>query len=531
LPLPIGTLLGLAGINPANYLVNPFNRSDPNYKYSFGGVPVNVYNPVPTIDKPFNEVRSEGFSQNLDLDVGATHVKSITAYRWSDAQDSETLAGMPVNYYAFKSQYIEHQFSEELQVSGKSGQFDWIGGAYFFEEGGSEDSDSQAFGFLSPLFGLPTAQPINRDYATYDSRSIAAFGQTNYHFTDTIRATVGYRYTWDYREITEENRNDLLGANLCAVGVTVGTPLAAFPNTCSAPSAAYFSYPAWTAGLDWEIFPDTFVYLKTDKASMAGGFNTRVLPPGVSNAFGPESNMDVEFGIKADMLDHHLRTNLALFHGWQNDVQRIVNAVVVRNDSPAVTQYVTNAGKSTTYGVELEVTAVPWTGMEINLSGAYLHAAYVPGTFHEQQLLPDGTIVTVDRSNEAIPQAPKITYSVGGTQSFPVPIGKVSAHLDYAWVDKITYTEDTASPLQPAAVQAAYAIQNALGVVPSYGLLNGRIALNLDKPDLELAIFGRNLTNTQYYTNQFDGYASLGVSEDFQGAPRTFGVTATYRFK
>jgi iron complex outermembrane receptor protein len=62
-------------------------------------------------------------------------------------------------------------------------------------------------------------------------------------------------------------------------------------------------------------------------------------------------------------------------------------------------------------------------------------------------------------------------------------------------------------------------------------LLNGRIALNLDKPDLELAIFGRNLTNTQYYTNQFDGYASLGVAQDFQGAPRTFGVTAMYRFK
>jgi iron complex outermembrane receptor protein len=208
-----------------------------------------------------------------------------------------------------------------------------------------------------------------------------------------------------------------------------------------------------------------------------------------------------------------------------------VNAVVVRNGTPAVTQYVTNAGKSTTYGVELEVTAVPWTGMEINLSGAYLHAAYVAGTFHEQQLLPDGSIVTVDRSNEVIPQAPKITYSLGGTQSFPVPIGKVSAHVDYAWVDKITYTTDTASPLQPAAFQTAITIQNALGVLPAYGLLNARLALNLDRPDLELALYGRNLTNAQYYTNQFDSYASLAVSEDFQGLPRTFGVTATYRFK
>jgi iron complex outermembrane receptor protein len=53
----------------------------------------------------------------------------------------------------------------------------------------------------------------------------------------------------------------------------------------------------------------------------------------------------------------------------------------------------------------------------------------------------------------------------------------------------------------------------------------------LDRPDVEVALYGRNLTNTQYYTNQFDSYASLGVAEDFQGAPRTFGVTLAYHFK
>jgi iron complex outermembrane recepter protein len=269
------------------------------------------------------------------------------------------------------------------------------------------------------------------------------------------------------------------------------------------------------------------VYLKTDKASMAGGFNTRVLPPGVAEAFGPESNMDVEGGVKADTLNHHLRTNLALFHGWQSDVQRIVDGVVGQQ----ITQYVTNAGKTRTYGAELEVTALPWTGMEINLSGAYLHAAYVAGTFLDHQVLPDGSVVTVDRSNEVVPQAPKFTYNVGGTQSLPLPIGKISFHVDYAWIDKVAYTVDTPSALQPAAVQAVYAIQNALGVLPSYGLLNARIALNLNQPDMEFTLWGRNLANREYYTNQYDGYGSLGVSEDFQGNPRTFGVTATYHFK
>jgi iron complex outermembrane recepter protein len=212
-------------------------------------------------------------------------------------------------------------------------------------------------------------------------------------------------------------------------------------------------------------------------------------------------------------------------------VQRILNTIVEVDGKPTVTQYVTNAGKTQTYGVELEITAVPWTGMEINATGAYLHAAYESGTFNELQELPNGTIVTVDRSGEPVPQAPKYTYSLGATQTVPLSFAKLSFHVDYAWRDKMVYTQDTASPLQPAAVQAVYAEQNYLGWIPSYGLLNGRIALHLDNPDLELALWGRNLTNEQYYIQQFDSYAGLGSAEDFQGDPRTFGISAKYRFK
>jgi iron complex outermembrane receptor protein len=530
-PIPLGTLLALGGVpNVGAYLVNPNSQNNSNYKYTYSGVPTNAYNPDPDINVPFNFNRDNGIAQNLDYDVGPTHLKSITAYRWSDTGDGESLVGLPINVYGFTSEYIEHQFSQEFQLSGKAGAFDWIGGTYYFQEGGSERSDSQAFAFLSPIFGIPPA-PVNRDYSTFSARSIAAFGQTNWHITDTLRFTVGYRYTWDQRSIDQMGRNDILGTNVCAVGPTAGTPLAAAPNECLQAYSANFSYPAWTAGFDWEVMPDTFVYLKTDKASMAGGFNVRPVPPTINPAFQPESNMDVELGVKADTLDHHLRTNLALFAGWQDDVQNIVNAVVNSAGEERVTQYVTNAGNTRTYGVELEVTALPWTGMEIRASGAYLHAAYVAGTFHEQQILPDGTIATVDRSNEPVPQAPKYTWSIAGTQTIPVPFGKFAAHIDYAWRDKLVYTWDTPAAGQPAAVVAAYNYQNLLGTIPSYGLLGARMTLQLDHPNLEFALWGRNLLNTEYYTQQFDSYASLGTSENFQGDPRTYGGTVTYKFK
>ena len=190
-PVPLGTLLALGGVtNLNNYLVNPNSQNNPNYKNVYFGVPTNEYNPDPSINVPFNYNRAEGIAQNLDYDIGAEHLKSITAYRWSDTGDGESLVALPINVYGFTSEYIEHQFSQEFQLSGKSGPFDWIGGTYFFQEGGSERSDSQAFGFLSPIFGIPP-MPVNRDYSTFEARSIAAFGQTNWHITDTVRFTVG----------------------------------------------------------------------------------------------------------------------------------------------------------------------------------------------------------------------------------------------------------------------------------------------------------------------------------------------------
>jgi iron complex outermembrane receptor protein len=533
-PIPLGGLLALAGVNPSNYLVDPTRSSNPNYRHSFGGVLTNMYNPDAELNKPFNKNRAEGIAQNLDLDVGPVHVKSISAYRWSDTSNAESLAGMPINYYAFVSKYIEHQASEELQFSGHIDKFDVIGGVYYLQEGGTERSDAQAFGFLSPVFaslGVPLPpQPVTRNLSSFDARSIAMFGQTNYHITDTIRATAGYRYTWDSRDLTQHGRADLYGANVCSVGVTANTALAAPGFPCSNPFSAAFSYPAWTASLDWQATDDTFLYLKTSRASMAGGFNTRPTPPTVSPAFAPESNTDVEFGVKNEMFEHRLRTNLAVFAAWQKNVQRILNTVVEVAGKPTVTQYVTNAGKTRTHGVELELTAVPWTGMEVSATGAYLHAQYSKGTFTELQQLPNGTIVTVDRSGETVPQAPKFTASIGATQTIPLAPGKLSLHVDYSWRDKLVYTSDTASPLQPAAVQAQYATQNALGIIPSYGLFNARLAFNLDKPDLELALYGRNLANKEYYIQQFDSYASLGVAENFQGDPRTYGATVTYKF-
>jgi iron complex outermembrane recepter protein len=515
----LGQLVALTGNpNPNNYLAWLNN----NYRNSYAG-------PMTTQaaqNVPFDSNHATGVNINTDLGIGGgdTHLKTITAYRQSYTANAEDLDGTPVQIGSFISQYDQHQFSEEMQLTGKVDKFDWIGGAYYFQEGGTELSDSNTFGFLAPIFG-PAVAAVNENFADFDARSYAAFAQTNYHITDTVRATVGYRYTWDTRDLDRHGRADILGANSCAVGFTSTLPPPYnAEGPCDDPHSAQFSYPAYTAGLDWQVSDQLFLYVKTSRASMAGGFNTRPVPGTVSNSFNPEENKDVEIGAKSDLLDRHLRVNLALFRAWQYDVQRIVNAIV----DNATTQYVANSGNSTTYGAELEITAIPYEGLEISASGAYLHAAYVAGTFHEEQEV-GGVLETVDRSGEPVPQAPKYTLSFGATQTVPVGFGKVAIHADYAYRAPVVYTWETPAANRPDIV--AWNIQNQLGVIPGYGLVNARVALTLDHPNMDIAIWGRNLGNKQYYIQQFDSYDGLGTSENFQGDPRTYGVTATYRFK
>ena len=61
-------------------------------------------------------------------------------------------------------------------------------------------------------------------------------------------------------------------------------------------------------------------------------------------------------------------------------------------------------------------------------------------------------------------------------------------------------------------------------------MLNARVSLQLDSPDLELALWGRNLTDQPWFTNVFNSYTGLGATVQFQGAPRTYGASATFRF-
>jgi iron complex outermembrane receptor protein len=480
---------------------------------------------------PFDTLKAGGASVTINVDAGAVALKSITAFRYSKNYGLVDTDGTPAPILATFTGSRSQALSQELQGSGDiTDRLSYIAGGYISRETGYELSRSQVFGGL-----------IRNSIADAENITKGLYAQGYYRLSDSLRATGGFRYTWDTRNTVLHN-TQILGVP--ANAPVAGTPFGVNCNLdkpdapptateCNQTQKAKFHYPAWTAGLDWQASDDVFLYAVTRGAAKAGGWNLRAGP--AAPAFAPEKVKDLEAGIKATFLDKRLRTNLALFHTWKTDVQAVVNAVT----GAGVTQYLQNNGNARIWGAELEVTAVPWRGMEITASGNLSDGKYESGTFKEVQVIngvtgaaPTGCVqglnatqirCTVDLSNLPLIQLPK--------RQFNMPTGELSINAAYSYVSGQQFFASRAADAQPDAVKAQYAAENRLGRIPGYGLVNGRIAYQLSDPNLEISIFARNLANKKYLTRSFsDVYRSLGISTEFSGESRTYGIGLKARF-
>ncbi|WP_336971098.1 TonB-dependent receptor [Sphingobium aromaticiconvertens] len=555
-----GQFVGLAAFNPlagaATAAINaatpiaPFLHTKANW-YSAYGIPFTTNPPTTGYREltaggsaAYNKVEAYGGNLTINGQIGSVAVKSITAYRYSNAIGLNELDGTPAQFLAAESAYQSDQYSQELQFSGDlTDRLSYIFGGYYSTEKGRESSVSQTFGSYAlaapaPNFGF------GLNYGTVKNISVGVFSQAYYQLSDAIRLTGGLRWTWDKRNVVLLNRTNL-AANTCAPEL-VSNP--GFIAPCSLPRSVKYDYPAWTAGVDVKVTDDVFAYVKTSAASKAGGFNMRngsaATPP-----FRPEQVKDVELGLKVSAFDNRLRVNTAAFYSWQSDVQRNASDCITPLGAAActTTQFLRNSGDARVYGGEVEVSAVPWEGMLLSGNLALLDGKYVSGTFIEQQQFVPvagsnvsdcvagtaaGTVrCSVNRSGESLPQMPKTQFSLSATQKVPTSFGELTLHANYAYIGKQNFGLFTADPRRPQAYRDAIAIANRINTIPGYGLFSARIALQIENPDLELAVFGRNIGGKKYVTRAFaDQLPTLGTAIDYIGDPFTWGIGATYRF-
>jgi iron complex outermembrane receptor protein len=515
----LGEIAAELGLNPNsaadrltayNKWLTYFNR----YANQYNGI--GVFNSGFNNENLFDNMTHYGFSGTVSYDLGGITAKSITAYRHLTHAYNQDLDGTPFAIQQAYTHTREHNFSQEFQLSSIHGHgLDWQVGLYYNRELGNELSISNT----NNLVNLARAS-IAPD-ADIKNTSKAAYAQAVYNFTSKFRITGGIRYTEDYRGLDAHNRQD---PGQAAAFNELPVPPAAnalcftsiggvgYPN-CNFATSTKSHKITWLASADWRPISQAMLYVSASRGYRAGGFSIQSPGSAPANAnaleadftpFLPEIVTSYEVGVKSDLLDRRLRINADFYYEDYTDIQQQIRDEV----NNTVITLIRNAAKAKPYGAELEVTGQITRHWTINGGASYLHATY------ESYFARDASGNLLNLSNLVFP-APKWTYDIGTSYVTPVPYGELRANLNFNYTAKVDFRPGT--PTESSVTQ------------PKFGLLDGRIAWNIDRANVNIALFGKNLTNKKYL-NAATNLQSLGYNVGFPGDPRTVGIQVRKTF-
>jgi iron complex outermembrane receptor protein len=388
---------------------------------------------------------------------------------------------------------------------------DFAAGVYYFHESGHDSS------VVNPIRAINPTGILQPGYIKNDSQSI--FGQVSYHVTDALSFTGGIRYSLDDKRLTSFNGvYPLPGPPTPANTTCVVAPV------CPASRHHSFTGVSYTASIDYRLADGILAYVKTAKGYRSGGENLRMSSPAGFIPFKPENAFSYEGGVKSEFFDHRLRVNVAGYYTILKDIQRTVTIINNGNIATAIT----NAGQADFYGGEFEASAALPSGFRLDGTVGYTHPKYV-------KFIDNG----FDRSRDAFYGIPKWTASISPSWTHDLDVGKLLLRADFSYqsdmnISPVAFYTDSAGLLRDAqhgnpvsAVDAAGYLRAATD--RAHWLANARASITVMDGSLELAVWGRNLTNKRDYVAGLTlpglGFAAAGERE-----PRTFGVTGTFKF-
>jgi iron complex outermembrane recepter protein len=385
----------------------------------------------------------------------------------------------------------DNYYSQEFQLlnTGNS-RIKWIVGAYGGYEKGPRDYT--AFTALPAVFG---PVPSINDNGILNS-SLAGFAQATWEFMPGWHFTLGGRYSADTRRVDAVASQG--GVCLIPAPGYVDLSVPGTPAQCPRRFQATFKKPTGMASLDYQLNPGVLLYAKVAQGYRSGGINESGAVSTESFApFKPETNLEYEGGVKSE-IHHRLRLNLAGYYDKYTDLQVTTGFI---DPVGGVGSIVTNAASARIWGLEAQADYIVAPGITLHASGAHTDARYL--TFIDQ--------ILGDRSREQLP-VPKWTGTLSGDFVQPTSLGDLQLNVEYDWT--------SAFELDGAAIVPEQMTQ------PSYGLLNVRLALHT-LADLEIAIFGKNVTNQPYYQQGIALDTAIGVNFSYAGLPRTYGIELT----
>ena len=203
-----------------------------------------------------------------------------------------------------------NSFSQELRLENTGDdQLHWVIGGNYEK---SKTKETQLQIYANNLSAINSGIFQNGIYTKNSIENYAIFGNVEYEIAPQLTAKGGIRYTKDKIKArstldTGLGSQALTSANWDRFDVT-------FPGSLDVGGKKSWSNVGWKLGADYTLGDNKMIYASWARGFKSGGFTGRIGVAADGNApYGPEKVDTFELGLKADFLDRHLRTNLALF--------------------------------------------------------------------------------------------------------------------------------------------------------------------------------------------------------------------------
>jgi iron complex outermembrane recepter protein len=421
--------------------------------------------------------------------------------------------------------YSTEQYSEELQLAGTSvaKHLTYLVGGYYDRDNEGQDIPGNA-GCGSVAFAVTPENPAGcevpggfRYNFENDEESRALLEQATYELIDNLRATVGYRETWEDINFRYVDGGSVPEDAYQLAGVPV-------------PPALYEREPSWTLGLDYQLTRDTFLYIAQRGGFRAGGFNgTSIVQTSMGathiDSYKPEIARDLELGIKyAGRLGGlPVRINADVYEEGVRDAQRVVYA--------GIAAFTLNADRTQVDGFELDTLMSLTSWLQAGLDYAYTDARYTDGGTHFTQV--DAITGAIDNRTVILGpdgDAPRNTGSLylRVAHDLPNSLGQVVVRQDVYSQSRLYYTNFAASVNVPPNGIGPLDPDTKIG---GYTLLNARVEWNnIVGSRFHAAVYVRNMLNKQYEVGGLGLGAAVGLDEVILGTPRMAALEVGLNF-
>lgn len=431
-----------------------------------------------------NKQNQTGLTGRLTWTGDGVTVTATTAWRkiaFDWINDGDGLSDFLVVYFQRDK---SKQFTQDLQIaSNGDGPFSWIvGGSYFHEKG-------------EGIYAIPLGPTFGGFTLVYDgenkTNAYGIFAEGTYTF-GKLSVTAGLRYS-------DESKDASLAFTAFATGPTQ-TGKESFNSLT----------PRFV--VKYDVNDDSQVYLSATKGFKSGGYSLLDNP---LNSFGPEKIWAFEAGVKSQFMDRRVRFNAAAFYYDYKDQQL--------SQTLTLATITSNAGSSTVWGLEAELTALVTEQLQIDGNVAFLNAEFDEFCTADSRAatpLPIDTANCVNLPNlkgNKLPRSPDVMANLAATYTVPVS-SSLSASVRGEW--------------QLTGKQFFSVFNRESISQDSYSLFNASVGVEDNDGKWNLRLWVRNLTDKEYFSNLFESgvAATVAIPQGFVGAPRTYGLTAGFKF-